>query len=144
MNTYDPSQHPRATDGTWAAKHRDEPDSDGLAVANPVLSTPFTDPDDTTCWRMSDGKLHRTDGPAITWPDGSEQWYSEGKMHRVDGPAATWDDGSEAWYLDGKLHRLDGPAVIQPDGSFEWHEDGERKDPEVEAVLTMLWHARTP
>ncbi len=144
MNTYDPSQHPRATDGTWAAKHRDEPDSDGLAVANPVLSTPFTDPDDTTCWRMSDGKLHRTDGPAITWPDGSEQWYSEGKMHRLDGPAFTATGGTEEWWVGGNRHRTDGPAVIHPDGRLEWWENDERKEPEEEIALSAAWNARTP
>jgi hypothetical protein len=30
------------------------------------------------CWRLN-GKLHRTDGPAIEYADGSKYWYYEGK-----------------------------------------------------------------
>ena len=44
--------------------------------------------------------LHRTDGPAMKWPNGDYYWYKDGKLHRTDGPA--WQVGAMAkWYFDG-------------------------------------------
>ena len=67
-----------------------------------------------------------------------------GERHRDDGPAYTEPDGTEAWWSNGVLHRTDGPAASWPDGRLQWWENGERKPPEVEAALTMMWKARTP
>lgn len=59
------------------------------------------------------GKLHRTDGPAIEhlladrtlYPySGRKYWYSEGKQHRLDGPAVEYPEGSKYWYVDGRLY----------------------------------------
>jgi len=69
-------------------------------------------------------ELHRTDGPAIEWDDGSEEWYVNGKLHRTDGPAAEWADGTKVWYENGKRHRDDGPAIERADGSEEWYVNG--------------------
>jgi len=49
-----------------------------------------------------DGRLHREDGPAIIYPDGSRVWYLNGHLHREDGPAIIWPSGSRWWYLNGK------------------------------------------
>lgn len=54
--------------------------------------------------------IHREDGPAIIYPNGTKIWFQNGKHHRVDGPAVEWYDGGQIWYQYGKLHRLDGPA----------------------------------
>ena len=45
--------------------------------------------------------LHRVDGPACEWSDGTKYWFVDGKLHRVDGPAVEWSDGDKYWYLDG-------------------------------------------
>ena len=47
-------------------------------------------------------KLHRLDGPAIEWADGSKAWCVDGQRHRLDGPAFEDADGSKAWCVDGK------------------------------------------
>jgi hypothetical protein len=70
--------------------------------------------------------LHRVDGPAVEWADGSRGWWVDGKRHRVDGPAYEGADGSREWWVDGKLHRVDGPAYEGADGSREWWMDGKR------------------
>jgi hypothetical protein len=86
------------------------------------------------------GKLHRTDGPAVTYSDGYQEWYRNGKLHRSAGPAVvrpaseqgpsiTFVEGFEMWCLDGKLHRLDGPALTHGDGSEEWWVHGVRHEP---------------
>lgn len=31
-----------------------------------------------------------------------ELWYHHGKLHRTDGPAVTYLDGGQVWYVDGK------------------------------------------
>jgi hypothetical protein len=63
-------------------------------------------------WTLN-GKLHRTDGPAIIYANGTQRWYIDGKLHRTDGPAAIHADVLQEWYIDGKRHRTDGPAVIE-------------------------------
>jgi hypothetical protein len=74
--------------------------------------------------RNEKGELHRTDGPAVEWPDGTREWWVDGKLHRVDGPASDWPNGYREWWVDGKKHRVDGPAVEWPDGRREWWVDG--------------------
>ena len=69
-------------------------------------------------------KLHREDGPAIEWSDGSKHWYLNGKWHREDGPAVELADGSKYWWLNGKRHREDGPAIELADGSKHWYSNG--------------------
>jgi hypothetical protein len=59
--------------------------------------------------------LHREDGPAAIFFDGSVEWYYNGKHHREDGPAVQGADGTQEWWLYGKEHRSDGPAQIHPD-----------------------------
>ncbi len=72
-------------------------------------------------------KMHREDGPAVEWLDGSiNHWYLNNKRHRVDGPAIEYIIGYKAWYIDDKLHRTDGPAIIKADGYKEWWLNGER------------------
>ena len=48
------------------------------------------------------GKLHREDGPAIEWADGTNHWYRNGKLHREDGPAVEYPSATKFWYLNGK------------------------------------------
>ena len=59
------------------------------------LPTCTTDSFGNKYWRL-DGKLHRTDGPAIEYASGDKHWYLDGKEHRTDGPAMEK-------YQDGKL-----------------------------------------
>jgi len=46
------------------------------------------------------GKLHRLDGPAIEYDDGTKHWYINGKLHREDGPAIEYPSGHKIWFLD--------------------------------------------
>ena len=77
----------------------------------------------TKRWYLNE-KLHRTDGPAIEYYDGSKCWYLNDKRHRTDGPAVEYTDGSKEWYLNGKLHRTDGPAVDWVNGEKSWYLNG--------------------
>jgi FtsP/CotA-like multicopper oxidase with cupredoxin domain len=65
--------------------------------------------------------LHREDGPALEWYDGSKFWAINGKYHRLDGPAIEWANGDKSWYINGK--KLSKSEVLQ------------RTAPEI--VLTM-------
>ena len=77
-------------------------------------------------WHNEDGQLHREDGPAIEYADGSKFWYLNGELHREDGPAID-EYGSKYWYINGKLHREDGPAIERANGTKEWFLNGERQ-----------------
>ena len=65
------------------------------------------------------GQLHREDGPAVVWRDGSLEWYHNGLRHRDVGPAAEYPDGTRLWYLNGRPHRINGPTVELPGGIKE-------------------------
>jgi hypothetical protein len=69
-------------------------------------------------------ELHRIDGPAIEYSNGSKAWYQNGKRHRIEGPAIEFNNGYKAWYQNGLCHRLDGPAKEFANGYKLWyHED---------------------
>jgi hypothetical protein len=71
-------------------------------------------------WRNKGGELHREDGPAVEYLDGSKEWWINGKLHREDGPARWVSDYSWGWYLNGKPHRVDGPAFRSSDNKYQW------------------------
>jgi len=66
-------------------------------------------------------KFHREDGPAIVYYDGSEEYYQEDKRHRLDGPAVIYADGYKSYWVGGEIHRVDGPARIRADGREEYY-----------------------
>lgn len=84
------------------------------------------------------GRLHRTDGPAIDYANGDKFWYLNGDLHRTDGPAIDYAHGSKFWYLNGKYHRTDGPAVEYPDGYMRWCLNGNEYSFEEWLELTPL------
>ena len=56
-----------------------------------------------TRWYFNSAReLHRTDGPAVEWTDGTKFWYQNSLLHRTDGPAVEWNDDSMEWYINGK------------------------------------------
>lgn len=79
------------------------------------------------------GLRHRTDGPAIEWAHGTNEWFLNGIRHRIDGPAIEYVNGDRAWYKNGELHREDGPA-IELGGINEWWVNGQRHREDGPAV----------
>lgn len=87
-----------------------------------------------TSWYLN-GLLHREDGPAIEYGNGSTEWYINGQLHRINGPAKQSINGDFSWYLFGKKHREDGPAVNHF-GNLEWFLYGTRHREDGPAILT--------
>jgi len=56
--------------------------------------------------------------------NGSKSWYLNGKLHRTDGPAIEYESGDKVWYLNDKRHREDGPAVEFSNGTKVWYLNG--------------------
>ena len=54
-----------------------------------------------TFWKLN-GKLHREDGPACEYANGTKCWYINGKHHREDGPAIEYADGDKVWYINSE------------------------------------------
>ena len=48
------------------------------------------------------GELHRDDGPAVMWPNGTQEWYQHGQLHRDDGPTWIFSDGTQVWHWRGE------------------------------------------
>ena len=99
--------------------------------------------DGTETWYQH-GKLHRLDGPAVIHANGSRSWFQDGLRHRTDGPAIVRADGSKVWYQNGKLHRTDGPAVVFPDGGCSWYIHGIRKTETEVRLLSQTTTAGQP
>jgi len=66
-------------------------------------------------WRLN-GVLHREDGPARTYTNGTKQYYKHGYLHREDGPAVEANHGyctKQVYYYEGRIHNEKGPAYIE-------------------------------
>jgi hypothetical protein len=72
------------------------------------------------------------------WPKGKE-WWLNGVLHREDGPAIEWANGSKEWWLNGKPHREDGPAAEYADGRKEWYLNGDRLTEEQHRQQTQSY-----
>ena len=54
------------------------------------------------CYYNTDGQLHRENGPAIEYADGSKSWCQNDQYHRTDGPAIEFVNGTKEWYINGE------------------------------------------
>jgi len=77
-------------------------------------------------WYNQKNELHREDGPAVKYADGTKLWYRNGQCHREDGPAIEWVSGSKEWWVNGKRHHEDGPAIECADGTKAWYLRGKK------------------
>jgi len=81
---------------------------------------------------------------------GNTRWYVNNRLHRTDGPAIICPTGSQAWYLHNKYHREDGPAIELANGDCEWYLYGQlytfsewldlvNCTPEQRTLLLLKW-----
>jgi hypothetical protein len=104
------------------------------ALATSVLGPqPETDEFGTVRWYWR-GQLHREDGPASEYVNGSKGWWRNGKRHRDDGPAVEYANGDKEWWRNGEPHRDDGPAIEHVDGYKAWYRNGQRHRDDGPAV----------
>jgi hypothetical protein len=64
------------------------------------------DEDGTKWWKLN-GVLHREDGPAVEYWEGSTEWWLNGELHRVDGPAISYANEYKQWCLNGNRYSYD-------------------------------------
>jgi hypothetical protein len=78
--------------------------------------------------------------------NGDLYWFKEGHynsfLHREDGPAIEYFNGSKTWYLNGKLHRLDGPAVEAANGDKYWWINGQNIPCKTQKEFEQLMRLR--
>ena len=58
------------------------------------------------------------------WAHGETNFFKDGELHREDGPAQIFQNGTERWWLFSRLHRLDGPAVVRTTGRHDFYLHG--------------------
>ena len=93
----------------------------------------------------SAGDLHRDEGPAAEYANGTKEWCQNGLHHREDGPAFITARGTRKWAINGRLHRTDGPAIEWSDGEEEWWLNGVRySEQEFHEQLKSLGHTPCP
>lgn len=103
-----------------------------------MKSTCETYPNGTREWCNERGELHREDGPAIIYANGSKSWYLKGERHREDGPAITRANGDKLWFLHNKLHRTDGPAAVDAGVIQLWYLNGIQVVPFTPEQLELM------
>ena len=86
------------------------------------------------------GRIHRTDGPAVIATNGTRKWLIDGQLHRTDGPAVIWSSGAKEWWQNGQLHREDGPAIEWSNGAKQWFLHGDECHEELFNELRDLRH----
>lgn len=60
----------------------------------------------TKRYRNDEVLLHRLDGPAIEYKDGTKFWIINGKHHRNIDPAIEWTKENKQWFFKYDLHRI--------------------------------------
>jgi hypothetical protein len=61
----------------------------------------------------SAGQLHRTNGPAVEWSDGTKSWYQYDIRHRTDGAAIEYANGYKRWFIHGvEMHEAEFNQAI--------------------------------
>ena len=96
----------------------------------------------TALKKLKKGKLGFT-GVTFVETLGKRYWV-DGELHREDGPAWIWPDGTFEWYKKGVLHNDFGPAVIDIDGTFEYWVDGNEVSLEDIQRKIYLMYKSTP
>ena len=81
-----------------ARRVQDRPVAAGSLLIDGVPT--FRDEEHVKEWRV-DGRLHRDDGPAVEWKNGTNEWWQNGKPHREDGAAVEYQDGRKDYWLHG-------------------------------------------
>lgn len=96
--------------------------------------------------------LHKVDGPAVVWSDGSCEYFQNGIIHNENGPALVEKTSSytrSLWYVNGNLHREDGPALehVTQNGDKNYYEywvDGKKHRTDGPTVIhpskTEIWY----
>lgn len=60
-------------------------------------------------------------------PDGTNIYITDGRLHREDGPALQTSDGTSYYFIDEALHRDNGPAISSTDPLHcHWYKHGVR------------------
>jgi hypothetical protein len=63
----------------------------------------------------------------LQFPDGTNIHITDGRLHREDGPALETSDGTSYYFIDGALHRDNGPAICSADPKHcHWYKHGIR------------------
>ena len=69
-----------------------------------IMKAKYYYKDGTTSSRELSKVLHREDGPAVVYEDGTSYYYNDGKLHREDGPARVYSNGETYYYVEGAFY----------------------------------------
>jgi hypothetical protein len=99
-----------------------KPKKEKPAVKAPIVPVRTVDAAGTVRY-MVGGRLHREDGPALEYSNGSKEWHIKGRQHREGGPAVITAEGNQYWMQNGQYHREDGPAIVYNNGYVQYYLD---------------------
>ncbi len=105
-----------------------------VTTDGPVKAGVCIDSQNNAYFVRVDGILHKDDGPAIVWADGTFDWRQNGKPFRADGKPTTESPKYRKWYHheDGAIGRVGGPAFETVTGYREYWLNGQYFDTKSE------------
>jgi hypothetical protein len=74
----------------------------------------------------------------VEYSNGIKSWLVNGKLHRTDGPAVEHASGTKIWFFKGKQHRIDGPALEYRDDYVEYWYNGKETTKEALKLLCNI------
>ena len=69
-------------------------------------------------WYDANGLFHRVCAPAVIYDSGHKIWYQHGRLHCSNGPAVTWEDGTEEWWIQDRYITSDVLPWMATQGIF--------------------------
>ena len=78
----------------------------------------------------------------LQFSDGTNIYITDGRLHREDGPALETSDGTSYYFINGALHRDNGPAIHSADPKLcHWYKHGIRI-PSQERTRSLITELR--
>lgn len=91
-----------------------------------------------TIWLSKDFNVHREAAPAIIWSRGKIAYVSFGKFHRTNGPAIIYPNGAASWHING-----DDITVCLYSWASEMNINLNNLSEDEECLIAMKWSEKT-
>lgn len=86
------------------------------------------------------GKLHNTDGPAVIWNNGTNEYYHHGVLHAEGRPTASFANGTLKWYNKGVLTQVYRPGRKPNTDVMIQYVDGYKSTEQIGTNITRQYH----
>ena len=94
-------------------------------------------------YRDEYGIVHRENGPAYEFINGTKKWLIHGMFHRLEGAAIIWNNGVKDWYITGSLIHKDFHPFNIFRNEYNLSEDYEEWSIEMKVLFKLSYDGIT-